>query len=161
MDYSAGLNSEPGQQGYLVFDIGFTGEHNDPVKIRAWSEDEIEDYARETAGGTQLLVRKTIINVRPAVKNLAAWAEDPSPVGKLAQTILAIEKGESTVFLEELVTEWKIKIRALQQAGVYGPLYASERLEKITDEKARHYILKESKQLLGTLLAEKNNGSNG
>lgn len=161
MDHSANLDSEPGPQGYLVFDIGLTGEHADPVRIRAWSEDEIEDYARETAGGTQMLVRKALSNVRPAVKDLAAWANDPSPVGKLAETILAIEKGESNNFIKEMVTEWKIKARELQQAGVYGPLHASERLENLTEEHARQYILKESRQLLGTLLAEKEHGING
>ena len=161
MDHSASLDSEPGQQGYLIFDIGLTGEHTDPVKIRAWSEDEIEDYARETAGGTQLLVRKTSTNVRPAVKDLAAWANDPSPVGKLAETILAIEKGQSNSFIEELVAAWKTNAKELQQAGVYGPLHASERLENITEKQARQYILKESRQLLGTLLAEKGHSING
>ena len=161
MDHSAGLDPGPGQQGYLVFDIGLTGEHADPVKIRAWSEDEMEDFARETAGGTQLLVRKTSSNVRPAVKDLAAWAKDPSPVGKLAETILTIEKGESNSFIEEMVAEWIIKAKELQRAGVYGPLHASERLETPTEENARQYILKESKQLLGTLLAEKENPING
>ncbi|MFP4691600.1 MAG: exonuclease SbcCD subunit D [Bacteroidales bacterium] len=161
MDHSAHLDHEPGLTAYLVFDIRLAGEHTDPVRIRAWSEDEIEDYARETAGGTQLLVRKALSHVRPAVKDLAAWASDPSPVGKLAETILAIEKGETNGFIEDMVTEWKIKARELQQARVYGPLHASERLENLTEEQARQYILKESRQLLGTLLAEKEHGING
>ena len=161
LDHAASLDQGTGQEKYLVFDIGLTGEHPDPVKIKAWSEEDVGDYGMETSGGTQLMVRKTSGNVRPALKDLAAWASDPSPAGKLAETILAIEKGESTKFLEELTEEWKIRAKDLQQSGAYNPLLAAERLEKLTDEKARQHILKESRQLLGTLLAEKEQNTNG
>ncbi len=161
MDHAASLDSGTGQEKYLVFDIRLTGEHPDPLKIRAWSEDEVEDYRMETIEGTQLVVRKTSSNVRPALKDLVAWVKDPSPVGKLAETILAIEQGESTAFLDELTKEWKIRAKELQQSATYNPLYGSERLEKLTEEKARQHILKESRQLLGTLLAEKEQNING
>jgi len=140
------------QVKYLVFDIELEGTSASVNELDNWTAKAVEDYQPELENGTMIMVRKVINYVQPAVENLEELAEIPSPAGKLAESILALQKGENTPFLQKLTEEWKKKQQRLNKAGPYYPLYLDGRLVEHNDQLAREYILRECNRLLNTLL---------
>ncbi|MGM0498128.1 MAG: metallophosphoesterase family protein, partial [Bacteroidota bacterium] len=122
---------------FLVYDIVLEGTHTAVNELFNWTSQIVKDYEQELETGTRIIVRKVENNVRPAVENLEELAENPSPAGKLAETILAIQQGKSTPFLDKLTEEWKVKLQKINKAGTYAPLKANERLPEFDEKLAR------------------------
>ncbi|MFW6095363.1 MAG: metallophosphoesterase family protein [Bacteroidota bacterium] len=141
---------------WVVYDVELEGEHSSVKDIDRWILQAREDFESETNTGAKVVLRKVVNNVQPAVDNLEELAKHPSPPGKLAETILAINKGETTPFLDKLVEEWKEKQRKLNNAGVYAPLTFKEGgIPGFDKEMALGYIKKECNKLLSVLIQQK------
>ncbi len=139
---------------FLVYDICLVGEHATIRKIESWALPIVDDYEQEMGSGTRLSVRKVVNNIRPAVENLEELAKEPSPAGMLAETILAVQNGRSTTFLDELLKKWNGKSDEMNNSGTYQPLRAAEKLNEMTSEDAKANILQECNRLLGELLSQ-------
>ena len=137
---------------YLVYDIYLQGENSNVNAMDSWKQGLIDDYEQELENGTMLCVRKIINEVKPAVSNLRELAQDPSPAGKLAETILAIQNEESTPFLEDLLRDWQLNLKRVNGAGTYRELNKEGRLSDASG--ARQYILRECHRLLAELLSQ-------
>lgn len=139
---------------FLVYDIYLVGEHAKIREIESWASPIVNDYEQEMGSGTRLSVRKVVNNVRAAVENLEELAKEPSPTGMLAETILAIQNGRSTDFLDELLKKWNWKSDEMNNSGTYQPLRAAEKVKQKTSEDAKANILQECNRLLGELISQ-------
>jgi hypothetical protein len=101
--------------------------------------------------GTIISVRHVGSKISPEVTDLRQLAQQPSPAGILANTILAIEEDRNDPFLDELIKEWTAKIENANRVGVYSPLLGERKLEN-TPENARIAIKNECNRLLGELM---------
>jgi len=120
--------------------------------LDTWSARAIEDYQHELETGTITIIRKVTNKVQPAVENLEALAGEKSPAGKLAESIIALEKKETTPFIDHLAEKWKKRQQKVKKTSTYAPLKNEELLPEPNDQLAREYILKECNQLLNTLI---------
>ena len=111
------------------------------------SDQEIETETRST-------VRKAIDKARPNLEYIEDLANQSSPAGVLAKTILAIQNEETTIFLDELLEKWKISRENINTAGTYQPLREAGKLSDNSDLKAKQYILLECNRLLGELIEQ-------
>jgi DNA repair protein SbcD/Mre11 len=139
----------------LVYHVVLTGRHSHIKDMEQWAKQAIE-FVDQLPNGTSLVIRKIDCQLKPAILNLENLARQPSPAGILAQTILAIEQEIGTPFLDGLIQEWKQKMRAVNEAGAYLPLYSRQRQEQLTDANARTYLLNECNRLLGELMDQVN-----
>ena len=137
---------------FLVCDIALEGTHTAVNELFSWTGQIVQDYEQELETGTRIIVRKVENNVQPAVENLEELAENPSPAGKLAETILAIQQGKTTPFLDKLTDEWKVKLQKLNKSSTYSPLKVNGRLPEFNEKLARNAILHECNQLLNKLI---------
>ncbi|MFO8236010.1 MAG: DNA repair exonuclease [Bacteroidales bacterium] len=151
IDHSNELEME--NVSWLIYDIELKGEHSSVNEINEWLIYAKDDFEFQTSTGAKVAVRKIVNNVQPAVENLEELAKHPSPPGKLAETILAINKGESTSFLEQLIEEWSETQKRLNHSGIYAPLKNTEGSVIKSDRKqAIDYIQQECNRLLSTLI---------
>ena len=141
------------QVAWLIYDVHLVGESSHLNNIGSWM-DQMEDYSPELSTGTQVSIRKAISHVKPAAGNLHELASHPSPAGQLAQTILTIENGESSDFLEVLTEQWQQYVKRLNHTSTYLPLHQENRVFEGTREEARNKILSESRRMLSELLAQ-------
>ncbi len=137
---------------FLVYDIVLEGTHTAVNELYDRTNKIVQDYEQELETGTRIIVRKVENNVQPAVENLEGLAENPSPAGKLAETILAIKQGRTTPFLDKLTEEWRVKLQKINKAGTYSPLKQNGRLPEFDDKMAREAILHECNRLLNKLI---------
>ena len=134
----------------LVYHITLVGKSSKPREIDDWKRTIVEHTARlET--GTTISVRRVEAQITPEVTDLKQLAQQSSPAGMLANTILAIEEGRDDPFLDDLIKEWTAKIEHSNRAGVYSPLPRESKLEN-TPEMARIAIKDECNRLLGELM---------
>jgi len=147
------LLSQLEKVAFLICDVKLTGENRFVDQINGW-KDQVLNYTTSLETNTRVLVRKIDNRVQPAVMNLQELATHDSPAGKLAETILAIQDGESTPFLDELTGQWQWNLTKINQSATYLPLMKEGRLAEPSDEKAREYILNECNRLLGALLSQ-------
>jgi DNA repair protein SbcD/Mre11 len=154
---SAELKNELEAVSYLVYDVTLTGTHPKIKEVEAWLAPLLETDAGET-GRTTIQVRKLHYELRPAVSDLHDLARQPSPAGRLADAILAMEEGRSTPFIDALQEKWMEMARNTGNALVYQPLRNTKpgAVEK-GDQDAGNYILNECNRLLGELLAQQEN----
>jgi DNA repair protein SbcD/Mre11 len=138
---------------YLIYDVILEGENTSIEVIDNWKQ-QILDYETELETGTRVYVRKVVNRGQPAVDNLEELAEQLSPAGKLAETILAIQKSRSTPFLNELIQDWFSNVKRVSEANVYHTLRKASRIPEGQEAQAREYILEECNRLLGALLAQ-------
>ena len=138
---------------FLVYDIYLIGEHAKIMEIESWASPIVDDYGQEIGSGTRLSVRKVMNNVHAAVENLEELSKEPSPAGILAETILAIQNGRSTDFLDELLKKWNWKSDEMNNSGTYQPLRATEKIKQKTSEDAKASFLQECNRLLGELIS--------
>jgi len=137
---------------FLVCDLHLTGHNAAANQVGRWAARAVADYEQELETGTHVMVRKATSQVQPAVENLEELAGTPSPAGKLAETILAIQKEESTPFLQELTEKWEMQLQKINRAATYEPLNANNRLVDFTPQQARSYILHECNHMLNHLI---------
>jgi len=100
-------------------------------------------------------IRKVENRARPSIENLEELAHQPTPPGILAKAILDLEEGRPSPFLETLVAKMKEKIGSANRSGTYQPLSRFEEQMDETDDSARVLLLRESRQLLGELISQK------
>ena len=139
---------------FLIYDIILEGEHTNLKDLKTWMSPIITDYDQEIETETRISVRKVVVNARPKLENIEELAKQSSPAGVLAKTILAIQKGETTTFLDELFEKWKLNHENINTAGTYQPLHEAEKLNDHSDLKAKQYILHECNRLLGELIEQ-------
>ncbi len=153
LDHARGYIQELENVAYLVYDIELMGQSSQSSQIDVWKH-QLMDYTTELETGTRVSVRKVLNHVQPQVQNLEELARNESPAGKLAETILAIQNGQSTNFLDELIRGWYMQVNRIDSASAYHPLRKENRLRQKTEKEAREYILKECNRLLGVLLTQ-------
>jgi DNA repair protein SbcD/Mre11 len=139
---------------WLVYDLTLEGEHIKPNEVSLWGEEGIKDFRHETEEGIIIIIRKLESLVSPVVDDLVRLAGTPSPAGKLAQTILAIEEGGSTPFLDDLVSAWKGKYQVMVNAPVYQPLRLTSQENGDSGRLALSHILRECRKLLAELMQQ-------
>lgn len=134
----------------LVYHVKLIGKSSLAKEIGIWKRTIVEHNDRlET--GTTISVRHVETQISPEVTNLNQLAQQSSPAGILANTILAIEEERNDAFLDDLIKEWTAKIENANRVGVYHPLSAERKLEN-TPENARVAIKDECNRLLGELM---------
>ena len=139
----------------LVYSITLVGKNSRQREIESWKRTIVEHTARlET--GTAISVRRVEAQISPEVTNLKQLAQQSSPAGILANTILAIEEDRDDPFLNELIKEWILKIETANRAGVYSSLPPESILEATSDA-ARRAIKDECNRLLGELMNQISN----
>ena len=140
---------------FLIYDITLVGQHNKIRDLESWIKPIIDDYDQELATTeTQVSVRKILIDVKPKVENMEELAKESSPVGVLAETILALNRGETTDFADNLIKEWKSIHTSIRQAGTYQPLRTAERLEPEENSESKQYLLTECNRILTELIGQ-------
>ncbi len=78
---------------FLIYDVILKGHHSKIVDLEIWVSPIVDDYDQEIdKTETRLLVRKILIDVQPKVENMEELAQESSPVGILARTIIALNK---------------------------------------------------------------------
>ena len=140
----------------LVYSITLVGKNSRQREIESWKKTIVEHTARLKATGTAISVRRVEAQISPEVTNLKQLAQQSSPAGILANTILAIEEDRDDPFLNELIKEWILKIETANRAGVYSSL-PQESILEATSDAARHAIKDECNRLLGELMNQISN----
>ena len=146
------LVTELEEVSFLVFDIEMTGNHPAASQIDHWADQAVEKYTQELETGTAVIIRKVVNHVEPAVEDMEELAKTPSPAGKLADTILAIEQGRTTPFLEKLTERWEVQLQRINRSRTYAPLNDKKRLASNSTNEARDYILQECHRMLNHLI---------
>ena len=139
---------------YLVFDIVLYGEHPSGKDIEKWMA-TIHDDFYWSEDELNLSVRKVEFDIRPAVENMEELAKESSPAGLLAETILAIQNGQSTPLLNELLKKWKAAAERISNSPVYQNLRSNDRIINVDNQTGKKEILTQCKRLLGELLNQK------
>lgn len=140
---------------FLIYDVTLTGQHNKINDLETWIRPITVDYDQELdTTETRISVRKIGFDVRPKVENMEELAQESSPAGVLAKTILALENGESTDFSDQLLAESKLIQIAATQATPYQPLRATERFEIEEQVESKQYLLNECNRILTELIEQ-------
>ncbi len=152
-EHAGNLVKEHQGLAWVVYDVVLEGEHRTPREVGVWAGSGIEDYRLEVQSGTSVMIRKVESIVRPVIENLEKLAGESSPAGKLAETILDIEQGRKTPFIETLLSEWKAKYQALNDSPLYHPVRKDPGSTGFQEQGISH-IQKECRKLLGELLEQ-------
>lgn len=140
---------------FLVYDVNLIGQHNKIKDLEIWTRPIIDDYDQElSTTETRISVRKIRIEVQPKVENMEELARESSPAGVLAQTILALESGETTTFAENLIKEWKTLQTSATMSGAYQPLGETDRFEIGENLDPKQYLLTECNRILTELIGQ-------
>ena len=140
---------------FLIYDVILEGHHSRIKDLETWVSPIVSDYNQEIdTTETRLLVRKILTDVQPKVENMEELAQESSPVGVLASTIIALQKGETTDFVDNLLEEWKLVYNSIRQAGTYQPLRTKERFDLDQNQESKQYILNECNRILTELIGQ-------
>lgn len=140
---------------FLVYDIVIEGRHSKIRELESWLVPIVADYDQEIdATETRLSVRKVSVNAQAKVDNMEEQAQESSPAGVLAKTIIALEKGKTTDFLDDLIKAWYSDYEVMKKAGAYQPLRPTSGSSADQAPDAKEYILNECNRLLGELLEQ-------
>lgn len=139
---------------HMIFDVELIGHHPKVSKLDNWAQfaGELE---QQMESETMVSVRKVVNLAEPVVENLEELANQPTPPGMIAKLILDIENGSSSEYLDELLSELESQVSSANRSATYQPLSRFDDQIPDTEESARKLILKESRQLLGELLSQK------
>jgi DNA repair exonuclease SbcCD nuclease subunit len=151
---------ESDQPEYLIYDLELTGEHENPLQAEAWAQELADAPPLRPAGYPQsnYMIRKLRNHIVQALINLEKLAQEPSPAGELAKSIIALQNGKSTEFLDKLRLDWKEKQRQLQNAGAFHPVFRNEDLDMSGEnERAGEYLMKTCKALLENITNQMQN----
>lgn len=136
---------------FLVYDLHLMGRNKRAVEIEGWARPLTEGFELVLGSRTQVRVREISYSIRPDVPDLEALAREKSAAGILAETILAIQGGRSTPFLDELIQSWQEQFRVVTNSSGFQPLqigfqrYGNPRI-------ALPYIEEECNRLLSELI---------
>lgn len=139
---------------HLICDVELIGHHPNVTELDNWAKfaDELE---QQMEGETMVSVRKVVNLAEPVVENLEELANQPTPPGMIANLILDLEAGHTSDYLEELLGELKDQISSANRSATYQALSRFDEQIPDKEESARALLLKESRQLLGELLSQK------
>lgn len=138
---------------YLILDLLLTGEHSNVRKIEEWMSTIQEHFSYEEA--INISVRKIDYDLMPAIERLTNLAQEASPAGLLAETILAIQNGNNTPLLNNLIKKWKDEAERINNAPVFYRLKTNHRTIDPNDHTAKREILTQCRRLLAELLIQK------
>ncbi|MDD4149555.1 MAG: DNA repair exonuclease [Bacteroidales bacterium] len=142
---------------FLIYDIILTGQHSRIRDLEIWISPIVDDYDQEIdSTGTRIYVRKILFDVQAKVENMQELAQESSPAGVLARTIIALQRGETTDFADNLLKEWKPVRDSIRESGTYQPLRTTERFELEQNKESKQYILKECNRILTELIEQQN-----
>lgn len=140
---------------FLIYDIVLEGYHSKIRDLETWVSPVINDYDQEIdTTETRLLVRKILFDIQPKVENMEELAQESSPAGVLARTIIALQKEENTDFVDNLLEEWKLVHNSIKHAGTYQPLHTTERFQLEQNQESKQYILNECNRILTELIGQ-------
>lgn len=148
------LSNELEEVSFLVYDLILTGEHSRPKAVDNWLRN-IQDLKYDLETETTLSVRKITTVLQPKIENIKELATQPSVVGVLARTILAIEDNEKSEFLEKILEKWKLNRDKINSQKTYHYLKKVGKEDNNIELLAKTSILKECNNLLGELLIQK------
>lgn len=139
---------------HMICDVELIGRHPNVTELNNWAQfaDELE---QQMDAETMVSVRKVVNSAEPVVENLEELASQPTPPGMIATLILDLEAGHSSDYLNELLRQLKDQISSANRSATYQPLSRFDEQIPDTEESARKLLLKESRQLLGELLSQK------
>lgn len=157
----ASVENEIEQNEYLEllsFDVILTGTHVDISQLDEWIENwDIHEFNRNI-GGFHVSVRKVDHQCRAKVGDLKSLSKEPTPAGILAKTILDIEAGKSSQFLDKIKKEgWK-SIKTLNSYNTYLPIRDSDMTEQFDQDDLGQLVIKECHRLLSELMQTKAEG---
>lgn len=144
----------------LVIDLVLTGEQDDITAADSASREMI-DGLHLNLNGVGLSVRKVMINLVPAISNIEELAQQSSPAGLLAESILALQRDESTPLLKRMEEGWKIAFSDVKTGAAYTDLHGRGKdvpFFEEQDSRKNDYLLNACKKLLGELMQQQNSG---
>jgi DNA repair exonuclease SbcCD nuclease subunit len=145
---------------HLSYDLRLIGEHEQEEQVSNWAKESQNNLSLTVGSGITATVRSVSSAITPAIGDLAELAAEPSPVGLLAGTILAIRNGTSTALLQSLEAQWDSARLQLQTNPVYLPLRLGE-LPSGSQPNARDYLLRECQRMLSQLRQQIKTTANG
>ena len=137
---------------HLVYDVILTGNHESIALFDKWSQ-LVDQYERELLPGTMVALRKIINLINPKIDNLQHLADQPTPPGILAQTILDLENSRNTELTDKLLLKFEDELHAANSANTYDALRMNN--QQYSSEDARDLVLNECRRLLSELLSQK------
>lgn len=140
---------------YLVYDVVLAGRNNRGREIGEWARALPSGFSLQLSTGTEVRIRDIELAIRPAVENLEALARERSPVGVLAEAIIAIRNGSSTPFLDRVASQWQEQFRSLTNSAAFQPLQVSFQRDG-NRRTFQTYIEEECSRLLAELLYPSN-----
>jgi DNA repair protein SbcD/Mre11 len=135
---------------FLVYQLRIVGEHAKIREVEHWAS-RVTDLEIHLDRNILLKIRKVDFFLRPLLDDLKELSGQASPAGILADTILAINEGRNTDFLDKLLLLWRQRTAAVNEAGVYLPLVGEERLVDLEETSGKAYLERECNRLLGEL----------
>ncbi|TVR37574.1 MAG: DNA repair exonuclease [Cryomorphaceae bacterium] len=145
---------------HLVIDLILTGEQDDITSVDGALKNMVEDLNLDL-NGIGLSVRKVINQLVPAISNMEELAQQSSPAGLLAESILALQREESTPLLEKMKEEWNNAFSRVKSGTAYTDLQGRGKDVLFLDEqqaRKNDYLLNACKKLLGELMQQQNSG---
>ena len=140
---------------FLIYNITLKGRHSKIRELKTLLSPILDDYEQEIdSTETRVLVRKIQIDVRPKVENMKELAQESSPAGVLARTIIALQKGETNDFAGKLLEKWQLVHNNITQAGTYKPLLTTELFRPEQDQESTQYLLNECNRILTELIGQ-------
>ena len=142
---------------FLIYDIILVGQHSKIKDLERWIHPIIADYDQKIdSTETKISVRKVVLNVTAKVENLKELAQESSPTGILAKTIIALNNGETTEFSDRLFSQWESIQPNGWQSPVYQPLRTTEQFSVEESQSVKDYLLDECNRILTELLEQQN-----
>lgn len=145
----------------LVIELVLIGEHDDITSVDSALKNMVEEL-HLNLNGVGLSVRKVINNLVPAISNIEELAQQSSPAGLLAESILALQRNESTPLLKKMEEGWKIVFSEVKSGSAYTELHDRGKDVLFLDEqeaRKNDYLLNACKKLLGELMQQQNSGA--
>lgn len=142
----------------LVIDLILTGEHDDITSVDSALKNMVEEL-HLNLNGVGLSVRKIINNLVPAISNMEELAQQSSPAGLLAESILALQREESTPLLEKMKEGWSSAFSQVKSGTAFTDLHNRGKDVLFLDEqqaRKNEYLLLACKKLLGELMQQQN-----
>jgi len=150
LEKDATVREELDNVSFLVYQLKIVGEHAKIREVEYWAS-RVTDLEIHADRNVLVKIRKVDFFLRPLLDDLKELSGQASPAGILAGTILAINEGRNTDFLDKLLLQWRQRMAALNDAGVYLPLAGEERLVDQQENNGKAYLERECNRLLGEL----------
>ncbi len=136
---------------YLIYDVELEGKHEHLPAIDQWIS-EARYSETEVSNDVQFSVRKFRSKLMPYIKNLEEYVSQNTPVGVLAETILAIRENRSTPLLGRLMNKWMKSYQDMHTTPIYAKLGMQLTDKDALTEMAKASILEECNRMISELL---------